>query len=284
MESRCIIVTRDVTSSATLSAVGTAPGLGVEHLKTDHKGEVCRFLGTSGQVVATWTTSVSVGSVVIPACNFGPSSTVRVRCYADSAGSVLLEDTGVQYAAPGTTLGNWGFDIPLNANPFSMSGGVDVNSFANVATLVQVHLQQQRSIKRLVLDFTNPDSAYSDLSKLFIGPSWRFLSTADYGAVSSLVDGSSVSRAASGDLRTDWGPRARKLSFELSWLIESDRERASKILAQGVGGWVFASLVPWDEDHARRLDYSIFGKLQQPLALKYGSYMTHSTAFEVDGY
>lgn len=270
---RCLILLNDATQTSALSATGTVAGLGVANLKTDPKGEICRFSGTSGTITATWTSPVQVGSVVIPACNFSASSTIRVRVYSDSAGATLVEDTGVMLAAPGTILGNWGFDLPLN-----------VNHFVEGSSLVQVHLQQQRLVQRVVIDFTNPGNTVTDISRLLIGAPMEFKVTADFGASAGVVDSSLNSRAASGDMKTDWGPRNRKLTFEMSWLPEGDRERASRIMQQGIGKWIFVSLTPEEVDPIKKADYSIYGKLTQPLALQYSSYRTNATSFDIEGY
>lgn len=270
---RCLILSNDATQTATLSATGTVAGLGVANLKTDPKGEVCRFSGTSGTITATWTSSTQVGSIVIPACNFSASSTIRVRVYSDSAGATLVEDTGVMLAAPGTILGNWGFDLPLN-----------VNHFVEGSSLVQVHLQQQRLVQRVVIDFTNPGNTVTDISRLLIGAPMEFKFTSDFGASAGVIDSSLNTRAASGDMKTDWGPRNRKLTFEMSWLPEGDRERASRIMQQGIGKWIFVSLTPEEVDPVKKADYSIYGKLTQPLALRYSSYRTNATSFDIEGY
>ena len=270
---QCRLLLDDVIQQATLTVAGTATGMGADLLKTDPKGEACRILAGSGQIVATWAQPVTVGAVVIPACNLGPSSTIRVRAYQDAAGTTLLADTGVQLAAPGAILANWSFSQPLN-----------VNAFSEGATIVAAYLPQHESIRRLVIDLADPGASFLDLSKLVAGPYLQAEYGAAYGAQTAIADMSSNARAASGDIKTDWAPRAKKVTFSLDWVQEADRARVLSLFKAGIGKWLFADLLYGTADPVKRQDYMIYGKAMQPGGMSYHAYRFHSASFDIEGY
>ena len=113
------IISDNAADRGALVVANTAPGLGAANLRTDIKGQVCRVLSSSATITATWPQLETVGAVVIPASNLGPSSTIRVRAYADEAGTELLQDTGERWAAPGPIFANEDFTQPLNVNSFA---------------------------------------------------------------------------------------------------------------------------------------------------------------------
>lgn len=271
--STCRLLLDDVAAQATLTVANTAGGMGADRLKTDPKGEACRILSGSGQIVATWAQPVTVGAVVIPACSLGPSSTIRVRAYQDAAGTTLLADTGVQLAAPGAILANWSFSQPLN-----------VNAFSEGATIVAAYLPQHESIRRLVINLADPGASFLDLSKLVVGPYLQAEYGAAYGAQTAVTDMSANSRAASGDIKTDWAPRAKKVTFSLDWVAEADRARVLSLFKAGIGKWLFADLLYGTADPVKRQDYMIYGKAMQPGGMSYHAYRFHGASFDIEGY
>ena len=270
---QCRLLLDDVIQQATLTAAGTAAGMGADRLKTDPKGEACRILSGSGQIVATWAQPATVGAIVIPACNLGPSSTIRVRAYQDAAGSTLLADTGTQLAAPGTILGLWSFSQPLN-----------VNAFSEGAALVCAYLPQHEAVRRIVIDLADPGATFLDLSKLVAGPYLQAEYGAAYGAQTAITDMSSNARAASGDIKTDWAPRAKKVTFSLDLVAEADRASVLSLFKGGIGKWLFADLLYGTADPVKRQDYQIYGKTMQSGGMSYHTYHFHSASFDIEGY
>ena len=80
------ILTDNAADRATITVPSTAAGLGADRLKTDIKGEVCRVLSSGATITLAWPTAETIGAVVIPASNLGPSSTIRVRAHQLDAG------------------------------------------------------------------------------------------------------------------------------------------------------------------------------------------------------
>lgn len=271
--SKLRILSNNAADRATVTVASTAAGMGADKLLTDTKGEICRVLAGTAQIVATWTVAETVAAVVIPACNLGPSSTIRMRAYSDVAGTLLLADSGVRYAAAGSILGYWDFTQPLN-----------VNAFADGAPLVACYLPTHEAAKRVVIDLYDPDLAFIDMSRLVIGGYFEPEYNADFGAMVGTQDNSKNTRAASGDLKTEWGPKNRLLTFDLNWVVDSERGRTRQIISGGIGKWLFISLFPEDPDPVKEQDYSIYGKPTQAGKLTYTSLSVHSTRFEIDGY
>lgn len=268
------IITNNAADRATITVAGTAAGMGADKLKTDIKGEVCRVLSSTATINMVWPTLETVGAVVIPASNLDPSSTIRVRAYSDAGGTVLLADSGVKWAAPGTVLENWDFSQPLNVNAFA----------DGTAPLTACYLLEHVAVRKLVIDITNPDSLFIDISRLVVGGYHAPQYGATYGAVVSTSDMTKNSRAASGDLKSDWGPRSSTLQFDLSWVHESDRERVRQLIARGIGKFLFVSLLAENADPVLERDSSIYGKPTQPGGLAFASYRMYSTQIQIEGF
>ena len=212
------ILTDNAADRATITVPGTAAGMGADKLKTDLKGEVCRVLAGAATITLDWPALETVAAVVIPASNLGPSSTIRIRAYLDAAGATMLADTGVRWAAPGTTLGQWDFAQPLNVNAFA----------DGTAPITACYLPEHTAVRKIVIDITNPDSLFIDISRLVVGGYHAPQYGAAYGAAVGTSDMTKNSRAASGDIKSDWGPRASTLQFDLQWVDKADRELAGK--------------------------------------------------------
>lgn len=267
------IITDNVADRATIVVQNTAADMGAEKLKTDIKGEVCRVLDSSASITLTWENPAIVGAVVIPASNLGASSTIRVRAYADTEETILLQDSGQQPAASGIVPEDWGFAQPLNVNQFA----------DGLAPLTACYLPGQVATKLLKIDLTNSGS-FIDLSRLVAGAVYSPIYNADYGAQVGTQDMTKNIRTASGDIKSDWGPKANFLQFDLSWIADSDRAEVRRILSKGVGQFIFVSLIAGCPDPVKERDYSIYGKPSQPGSMTYASYGLHSTSFNIEGF
>lgn len=268
------LLTNNAADRATITVANTAAGMGADKLKTDIKGEVCRVLAGSANLVLTWPALETVGAVVIPASNLGPSSTIRVRAYLDAAGTTLLADSGIKFAAPGTILEYWDFSQPLN-----------VNLFADGASpITACYLPEQVAARRIEIAITNPDNTFIDISRLVAGGYHALKYNPDYGATVGTLDLTKNTRAASGDIKTDWGPKASSMTFDLGWIDNSDRERVRQLIAKGVGRFMFVSIFPENDDPALERDYSIYGKPSQAGSMTYSLFNLHSSQFQIEGF
>lgn len=264
------IVSDNAADRALLAVPGTAAGLGVAHLKTDLKGQVCRVLGDVATITATWPQDEDVACVVLPACSLGADAKVRVQVF--DASDVLVIDTGERWAVPGTTLGNWDFTQPLN-----------VNAFSEGAAICQVWFEPVAS-RRVVITLSDPGAAFIDLARLVIGPYFAPEHGPNFGASVSTMDMAKTSRAASGDLRTDWAPKAAALQFDLGQIVQRDRARMRQLLSGGVGRWLFVSLCAEDADPVREQDYSLYGKPTSSGSMAYVNAIYHSTRLQLESW
>lgn len=268
------IISSNAADRATLVVPNTALGLGAAHLKTDIKGQVCRVLGGVATITATWAQLETVGAVVIPASNLGPSSTIRVRAYADEAGTELLQDTGERWAAPGPIFANEDFTQPLNVNSFAFG----------VPPITAVYLAQHEAVRCLVIDIADPSAEFIDLSRLIVGRYFEPRYNPEYGQSDGVIDMSSNSRAASGDIKTDAGPRAKRMSFNLSFIANEDRAQVLQILQRGIGKWLFVSLLPGHADPEKERDKSIYGKPSSAGSMSWAYCGFHAATFEIEGF
>ena len=268
------IITDNAADRATITVASTAAGMGADKLKTDIKGEACRVLAATATITLDWATVQTVAASVIPASNLGPSSTVRMRAYSDAGGTALLADSGVKWAAPGTILENWDFVQPLNVNAFT----------EGTAPITACYLPAHAAARKVVIDITNPDNTFIDIARLVVGGYHEPRYGASYQSTVSTSDMTKNSRAASGDLKSDWGPRSSTLQFDLSWVHESDRERVRQLIARGIGKFLFVSLLAENADPVLERDSSIYGKPTQPGGLAFASYRMYSTQIQIEGF
>jgi len=259
---------------ATLSVANTAAGLGAANLLTDLKGEVCRVLSGTAQIVMTWGQLETVGVVAIPTSNLSSESTIRVRAYLDEAGTTLLKDTGEVFAAPSNTVDMWDWTGLLNVNAFS----------DGMSNMTQCYFDAQAAARRVVIDISDPLNTFLDLSRLIVGGYFQTQYGANYGASVGTTDLTKNTRAASGDLRSDWGPRSNNLTVDLDLVTEFDRARVRQILARGIGKFLFVSAAAGCEDPVKERDFSIYGKPMQSAAMTYSSYSLHNTQIQLEGF
>lgn len=268
------ILTDNAANRAAITVANTPPGAGAENLKTDIKGQACRVLAATAQIVLTWPQAISVGAIVLPASSLGPSSTIRVQVFGDEAGTLLLEDTGEKWAAPGAILANWSFPLPLNVNQFAFS----------LPPTTAVYLSQHSAARRVVITLSDPGATFIDIARLVVGPYMSPNYNPSYGQTDGIVDLSTNSRTASGDLKTDHGPRAKSMTFSLDLIDDADRAQVRQLLELGIGHFMFVSLTPESSDPVLERDKSIYGKLSQPSAMRWASYAQHATEFNIEGF
>lgn len=268
------IVSDNAADRATIAVPNTAAGAGAQNLKTDIKGQACRVLASTAQIVLTWSQATAVGAIVLPASSLGPSSKIRVQVFADAAGTILQEDTGEKWAAPGAILANWGFTQPLNVNQFAFS----------LPPTTAVYLSQHSAARRVVITLTDPGATFIDIARLVVGPYMSPRYNPSYGQTDGIVDLSTNSRAASGDLKTDFGPKAKSLTFSLDFIENADRALVRQVLEMGVGRFLFVSLVPESSDPVLERDKSIYGKLSQPQGMRWASFAQHAAEFNIEGF
>lgn len=269
MHNNLRIVSDNAADRATITTTPSAvAGLGVEHLGTEIRAEVCRVLANAVQIVVVLDALQAIGCVAIPACNLSSRATMRVRGYDAEVGGELRIDTDVQYAAPGVNLGHWDPSQNLNVNAFG-------DGPATVAAWFQ-HVP----LRRIVIDIEDPLREYIDLSRLVIGRYWEPKYNPAYGAALGFEDSTTNTRAESGDIRTDLGTQHRILTLPMEWVDATDRHRVTGILRQGLGRRHFVSVTPDGSDVGLEQDYMLYGVLRQLGDVAYTAPTLHQTQFQ----
>lgn len=275
------ILSDNRADSAVLTVSGAVAGMGSDKLKSDLRGEFCRIAASSSQIVATWPASVPVGAMVLPQSTLGPSSKIRVRLYADAAGTQLKWDSGERWAAPGTTSDNEGWSENLNTNSAPSSG----NDFAYcIAPSVAVYLRDQLMAQRVAIDISDPGASLIDIGRLLIGPYMQPAFNASYGQSSQLIDMSTHTRTAGGSLRTERGPIANSLSFSLGYVAKEDRGQVRRLMEQSIGKSLWVSLCADSGDKEFERDKSIYGRVTRQGSMQWERLLQHSVDFQIEGH
>lgn len=254
---------------ATVTATDAAPTMGPEYLLTDDKAEACRILASIGTITLSWAEPEVIAAVVLPASNLSASSSIQVKAYLEGS---LVHDTGERDAAPGPMLANWGFRQRINVNAFD--GGPPI---------VAVYLPWVEC-DRIEIVLSDPSRTYLDVFRVVCGQYIEPQYGASYGAAPGITDLTTNSRSAAGSLRSDVGPRASTLAFDLSVIAETDRHMVMKVIQLGTGRGIFVSLLPEDPDPLKEQANMIYGKQRQAGAMPYFAPLLHQTSFQIDGW
>nr|MBF0682513.1 hypothetical protein [Pseudomonas sp.] len=254
---------------ATITVTDAAPTMGPEYLQTDDKGEACRILAPAGTITLAWVDPEAIAAVVLPASNLSASSIIRVQAYL--AGQ-LVHDTGERDAAPGPMLANWGFRQRIN-----------MNQFGDMPPITAVYLPFVEC-DRIDILLEDPHRTYLDISRVVCGSYIEPQYGASYGAAPGILDMTTNSRSAAGSLRSDMGPRANTLTFDLGAIAERDRHLVMDVVRLGIGKNIFISLLPENADPLKEQAYMIYGKQSQSGAMAYVTYGLHQTSFQIDGW
>lgn len=275
MTYRFRLLSDNAADRATVTSTSTiASGLPLSNLKTDIRGQVCRSLAGSMNLTLEWANLEPIGLVVLPLTNLQASSTIRVRAFLNTADATPIADSGIVYAAPGAILENWDFTLPLNVNAFN----------DNDLPIISCFFSEQVACRKLVIDIVDPDATFIDISRLVAGPYIEMQYGASYGASTSLVDLTKNSRADSGDYVSDWGPKAKSLSFDLEWISEADRPKIRQVLFKGIGKNIFVSIISDSDDPVLVRDYSIYGKQAQAGSMSFAFFQMHTTQITIESF
>jgi hypothetical protein len=241
-----------IDRATSLAASTTAGALAASNMQNDFKGQVHRSTGTSVTYTATWSAGEVIGGVVLPMTNLSSAATIRVRRYADTACTNLIDDSGTVYACPGLTLGMWNWSQPLDANAFPYAG------FSKSSVWMT-----PQTVYGLVVDLVDTSNAagYIDCARLIAGNYWESSKNPSYGAKMSVSDTSKSARNDAGDLLSDLGVKYETLNVNLALLSTSDRAYLLRILrSAGTGRNILASVYPDSGNSTLEQDHTIYGK------------------------
>lgn len=269
MNRRFRIVSDNVADLATITASNTAPDLGADWVKTDLKTEVCRILSDAGAFTLTWDDPVGIDCVAIPAWNGSASSEMRVRIYENKTGGSAIYNSGWQWAAPGPQLEYWDFSQALNVNGFDDGATVSAVWPPNIAG------------RRVVIDLRDPNRDFLDVSRIVVGAAFS-LRGVSYGSSVSTTDATTVTRAASGDMKVDRKTKRRTMALNLAHVPDNARHQVTRIIQAGLGKRHFVSGFTDDVDVTLKQELMMYGVLSTVPTLALASYKMSAAQFQIE--
>lgn len=101
----------------------------------------------------------------------------------------------------------------------------------------------------------------TEISRVIVGEYWSPKYNTSFGVSSGFSDNSTVERTQAGDLYTISSPRNKTLSFDLSYLSETDKYKMFDLIKTcGKVTPIFVSIFPNNTDKEKEQIYQIYGK------------------------
>lgn len=267
------IVYDNIADSATLTANKTAGSTLASNLQDDRKGRIHRSTDTNVSYTLTWSTPQLVSCAALAFTNLSANASMRLWGYTNIGDTTPVLEAWASIAAP--------FDA--RADGSKQPPGVSLFAYG-VSTYAAAYTAPT-SISQAVItlfDSTNP-VGYVEASRLIVGNHWSPGYNPDFGAGLGFVDNSKNQRSEAGDLLTDAGTRAKKLTMNLSMMSEADRRQMVNIWrGNGLGKGVFVSLFPEDSDPVREQIYMVYGKLTNISSLVLSGFQQYQWPLEIE--
>lgn len=247
------------------------------NMKLDEKTSVWRTTQDvkTATITALWGTSVGVSCVAIPFCNFSSTATMRVVFYSTQAvGSVIYDSGDVLCSVAGTHLVR-GMTPAQSASAYAQGGG-------NVATFYTT----VRNVQRIDIIIKDPNNlqGYLEVARLVVGDYFSPQRNAEYGVGLCMEDTTKNYRTDAGSLKSDVGTRNKKLSLDLNYMSEADRDAVWRLVKYcGINTSVFLSVLPDSTDKAMESAYTIYGKFTDMSTIAASSYKVFSMPLEIEG-
>ncbi len=263
------IVYDNAANRSTVTATTTAGTLVPANLLTDLKSDIWRSTSTTATVTLTWPTAETINMVSLVFASLTATATIRVRGNATPGGTQLF-DTGTLLACQNN------FGASLNANQYGFGGGVYATAWFTGAAV--------REVTILITD-TSSANTYVEAARVVAGNYWTPTNNCEVGAEVTEADLSKNERSDAGDLRTDRGPRYKVLTFDLSYMPQTDRNSLWRILLNnGMSKPVFVSLTP-DQlagDTAEEQLFQVYGKMSRMAGIKYMQVNQFNSRLEIE--
>ena len=275
------VVYQNLVNIATTTVVAstTASNTSAANLKLDSKGSVWRSTGTTATITVTFSADQEVAAVIIPFCNLTTSSTISFICRNAATATVTNGSSGTISCAPflQVTPSNWG-TTPQGVSTYAYGGGTCARAYLPNDVKVTC-----RSVVITITDTSNADG-YIECARLLVGSYWSPQYNTSYGLSTNTVDLSENVRTESGNLVTNRGTQYKKLSFDLSYLTQVDRQALNSIIkGNGIAKGIFVSLFPENSiDYNVEGLHQIYGKLSQLSAITYSHSDIYNTSIELE--
>nr|WP_314606570.1 hypothetical protein [uncultured Janthinobacterium sp.] len=184
-------------------------------------------------------------------------------------------DSGMVPACPAAAVVVDGFTPLQAASAYSNGGGAYARHWLSAPV----------PALGMAIDIKDPANlqGYVEAVRLVAGAYWSPANNPDYGASVTIMDASTHTRTAAGDLWTDAGTRARKMPLQLSALPAADRTELFGIMRRnGMTGAMLVSLFPESADLELERDHTIFGRLSSVSAMSIPYFDLYSMPLEIE--
>ncbi len=265
-------------STTTITASSTLGGTSTTNLKNETKSSVWKATSNTATLTVNFGSATTIGGVALPYCSLSAAATINVSAYTGaSGGGSLVYTTGTILACPAAMPAG---DTP-SANNFAYGTSRFGRAWFN---------ENYSGILSLIIVIS--DATNIEVGKLVVGEYWTAYANTKFGLGTEFTDTTSVIRLDSGDTNTVSGYRYKKLSFELAWLLQSDRPAFRVILQRnGTKYPMFISLfpqvaqlgdTPTTEEYDLEHTHSIYGRMTQVSQLVYSVYTVHANTVEIE--
>lgn len=219
---------------ATLSGSSVASGLPVDNLKTDHLGEQCRLLVTTGWVGADLVTAQEIGLIAFFGVNWTAGATIRIRLSNVALGNGELLDTRMAvYSHVLKTDGAFllladGSKMRLAVSDNAdIAGAVDADVpeyYIKGAKQFLYQLETAITARFVYIDIIDSGNAANYLQQgiFWIGPLWTTSLGLTIGADFGLDDLSPGAASLGGQTYLDERPQLRVMRGTYDYLTEDE--------------------------------------------------------------
>jgi hypothetical protein len=255
------IIYDNAADRATISASSNT-ALAV-NMRNDYKGQVHRSSATTVTYTLNWSSpGETIGGIVLPATNMSFLGIISVSL-THSGGTATITNAN---ACPNTTLSEWKKAKTLVNGSF-VSVALDANIFpyGGLSKTAVWFNENYTGCTQLTITVSDSGGAgYIDCARIVCGEYWSpSINLSREGLVVSSTDSTQVSRSDAGDLLADQGFITDEMSFNLSLLTATDRDRLLKIakyvgIAKNVAVCGFPDTT--NQNNVEQQTYLVYGK------------------------
>ena len=237
---------------ATLNASSSRSGTSVSYLAMPRKGDFWASTANTATIIATFAQAETIGMAGLFFTNLSAASTMRMICYSDTLGNVVVNNTGYLSCtpAPAVDYTSWQ-SVPAGANGFAYGSGADAVIYASGG--------QVAGVRRVQIDITHTQPI--EAAFLVMGRYLEVGYNPNWGVEAGPGTLSKQDWSAAGDPIIDRGPLHKVMKMDF---VHDDSERKvwfDILRKSSIDFPLFVSLFPSDSDKAKEHQLQIYGHL-----------------------
>lgn len=239
----------------------------ITNVQNDLKHKLWRVPGNTVSFNMTWSVGQTLSAIIFPISNLNSSSIVRIRTYADEAGTSIISDTGNQQPVLSTQS-----SVGINTHAYSSN------------SIARIFISKVSNIKHCKVDITDSTpQGYIEISRVVCGDLWNPVYGTSYGLSSTFLSDSRHSRTEAGNIYTDRKNMYKSISFDLNYLTVEDRQSLLKLInVSGIRKPIFVSIFPNSDDPIKEEAYQIYGKVIDNPTLTNPMYNMYTTSLTLE--